>query len=385
MVVLITNIPTPYRVPLFNLISEKLTSLNQQFHVVFEMLTYKRRQWKDVIEEAKFAYTILNLPKIHVGYEKALTLPLGLTKRIAALNPTCLVIVGYNMSAMISAIFAYHHNIPFIIWSGETESLYAQRFGRLGRTYIRKKLIKHTSALVAYGTAAQSYLQSIGASKDKINIAINCVDTKFFKNRVRTLRHNKKLNPKNKIKLLFVGYLQHRKGLEFVIKALNHIESDLVELDIVGDGPARGYYTKLVRSLNLSNVTFYGFIQKKELPSYYAQADIFIFPSIKELFGLVLVEAAAAGLPIIASKFAGGTMDVVKDGKNGFIVNPYDIEGLAHRIKKLCLDRKLREEMSKYSLEIINNSVNIHKSAEGFMNAVMSCGLNLTNSLIPSL
>ena len=103
------------------------------------------------------------------------------------------------------------------------------------------------------------------------------------------------------------------------------------------------------------SVTFIPFLQKEEIKEIYKEHDIFILPTREDCFGLVINEAMAASMPIIASCYADGAYDLVKEGESGFIINPYDAQELADVIEKLLDNDKLVEKMGKSSFEIISN------------------------------
>jgi glycosyltransferase involved in cell wall biosynthesis len=372
MVVLLAMLPTPYRIPLFNLIADKLTARGERFHVLFKNpTTFKRRQWNDVLRDARFEYSVMNLPKIELAYDKVLNLPIKIGRSFEDLNPSCIVIPGFDIVALNVIRYARRNTIPYVVWSGGTHADFENASVKPIRRMIRKKVVRHATSFVAFGTETKRYLQSLGAQAGRISIGINSVDTDFFQRQVAALRNSGSRNRDGKVHILYVGHLQTRKGLDLILRALARIPHQNVVLDVVGEGPQRAEYEALIRELQLDCVRLHGFKQKEELPEYYAAADFLIFPSTEELFGLVLVEAAAAGLPIIASKSAGGTADLVYEGSNGFVVDPTDIEIMAERMKTLCEDAALRTAMGEYSLKIVSESVNIHKSADGFVAAIM--------------
>lgn len=373
MVVILTNIPTPYRIPLFNLVAAKLAACQQRLHVLFAMPTYHRRQWENVLAEAQFDHTVMNLPAVPFSHEHVVAIPQGLSKKLQELHASCLVVGGFSVMAMLGARHALRHGIPYLIWSGETQREAVQRRGQFLRDWLRQPLVQHAAGFIAYGAQARDYLRTLGAAQTKIRIAINCVDTDFFQQRISVLRRQIRRSNDDQTRLLFVGHLQRRKGLEYLLHALAKCRAQNVSLDVVGDGPQRDSCQQLAAKLNLSHVTFHGFKQKGDLPKYYAAADVFVFPSVQEIFGLVMVEAAAAGLPIIASEFAGGASDVVEQGKNGYLVDPTNVDYLAEHIKELAGSPAKRQQMGEQSLIKIKENVNIHKSAEGFVQAILSC------------
>src|SRR4029078_12686329 len=87
---------------------------------------------------------------------------------------------------------------------------------------------------------------------------------------------------------------------------------------------------------------FRGFVDQPGLPSVYAEADVFAFPTLDDPFGIVVLEAAASGLPIVASPFAGATLDLVEDGRSGFVVSPDDRDAWARALVTLAPGPPLR-------------------------------------------
>jgi len=105
-------------------------------------------------------------------------------------------------------------------------------------------------------------------------------------------------------------------------------------LALVGDGPQRAELEAYFAGLP---VHFAGYLQGEELATAYASADAFVFPSSLESFGLVLLEAMASGLPVIAAR-VGGVTDIVREGVNGYSFDIGDIKGLVERTRAALHD-----------------------------------------------
>jgi phosphatidylinositol alpha-mannosyltransferase len=154
-----------------------------------------------------------------------------------------------------------------------------------------------------------------------------------------------------KINLLFVGRIEKRKGLIYLLKAYEILQKKFsnLRLIIVGDGPLKEKSQKYVKDNGLKEVIFEG---AKEDPSpYYASSHIFCAPSIfGESFGIVILEAMASGLPIVA--FANEGYKSWLKGKKGekFLARPKDFKELAQKIEILIKNSKLREEMGKWGI-----------------------------------
>jgi glycosyltransferase involved in cell wall biosynthesis len=148
------------------------------------------------------------------------------------------------------------------------------------------------------------------------------------------------------VRVLFVGRLVERKGVEVLIEAVSRLTERLdVRLTIVGDGPRAAAISELVRSSGLEDrVTLTGRVDDAELRAAYETADVFALPAIvdrrgdTEGLGVVLLEALEFGVPVVASE-AGGIPDIVRDGETGWLVPPGDADALARAIEDVASDR----------------------------------------------
>ena len=109
-----------------------------------------------------------------------------------------------------------------------------------------------------------------------------------------------------------------------------------VSLTIVGSGPQEAELRALVQNLGVRGIHFAGFADQDELPAHYAAADVFVFPTLEDPYGIVLLEAAASGLALIASEHAGASQDFVKDGESGLMFDPHDEHALAELVARLA-------------------------------------------------
>lgn len=172
------------------------------------------------------------------------------------------------------------------------------------------------------------------------------VDTKQFhpeqydenmRDRLTNGKNDKKL-------LLYVGRLTSEKEVENIRAALEQ-RSDVC-LALVGDGPRREFLEHYFAG---TNTVFTGFLHGEELAKAYASADAFIFPSTTETLGLVILEAMASGLPVVAAR-SGPTMEQVEDGISGVLYDPVNQEGLVEAVSVIQNDG-LRKELSSGARE----------------------------------
>jgi glycosyltransferase involved in cell wall biosynthesis len=152
------------------------------------------------------------------------------------------------------------------------------------------------------------------------------------------------------VRLLFVGRLVRTKGARDAIAALAHLSDLPVRLDLVGDGFDRDACERLVEQLGLGGrVSFHGQVTKAEVASFYAAADIFVFPSYREAGGSVVYEALGAGLPLVVCDRGGPAATVdQRCARTVTPVNPVQYaEDLASALRPLVLDPVLRGEMGR--------------------------------------
>ncbi|MFH1688854.1 MAG: glycosyltransferase family 4 protein [Candidatus Eisenbacteria bacterium] len=147
--------------------------------------------------------------------------------------------------------------------------------------------------------------------------------------------------------VLFVGRLEPRKGAKYLLRALPRIlrEVPRARLVVVGSGPMSGYYRSHLPEGVSDRVVFAGRVSGEELARQYAEADVFCSPATGgESFGIVLIEAMAAGAAVVASDIAG-YRDVVKDGTTGLLVRRGDPDSIAEAIVRLAHDDGLRRRL----------------------------------------
>jgi len=154
--------------------------------------------------------------------------------------------------------------------------------------------------------------------------------------------------------VLAAGRLIYYKGFETLLESMTEVDGHLV---LIGDGPLGSALRSKAQMLGIeSRVTFAGEIHQSEIPSWYRAADVFVLSSIarSEAFGIVQLEAMAAGLPVVNTQLDSGVPFVSIDGQTGFTVPPLDPRSLARAINALLADRELRERLGRRAKERVN-------------------------------
>lgn len=213
-------------------------------------------------------------------------------------------------------------------------------------TYVKPVLLFFKGKIdgsIAVSQTARRFARECFRAGDEI--IPNGVDTKRF------YPPSKRSATQKEIKILFVGRLERRKGVLFLIRALGKIVAELpVSLTIVGDGPERDEAENLVDELRLrKKVSFLGRVADEDLPKIYREADIFCSPAIAgESQGIVLLEAMASGLPLVVYTNPG-YQELLKDyPEKRCLVSTEDITGLAQALEMLVKDQEIRQELGKW-------------------------------------
>ena len=154
-----------------------------------------------------------------------------------------------------------------------------------------------------------------------------------------------------KIKLIFVGQISLYKGLHHLLSVISQMDLSKVELTLVGPIVDYGLYMKYS---NCNHIHFEGFVSFNRLQEYYRNADVFVFPTLGEGFGLVVLEALSCGLPVLCSQNAGGN-DCIKDGYNGFVYNPLNEEELRCKINWFVENRCQLQQMGFNAQKSVKN------------------------------
>jgi glycosyltransferase involved in cell wall biosynthesis len=214
-----------------------------------------------------------------------------------------------------------------------------------------------------------------------ISTAPNAVANMIFESRAHEFRAQAALERQSRTLppryLLFVGRLVPEKGIDDLMHAYEALDGSLkseLSLVIVGDGPLRRDLKSRAAQLARGSVKIAGFVQRDELAAYYAFAEMFVFPTYTDTWGLVVNEAMACGLPVIASSAAGCVADLVLDGWNGRVVNRGRVPELAAAISQLAKDPELRTMMGCRSREIISR-YSPECCAAGMALAALNCGV----------
>jgi glycosyltransferase involved in cell wall biosynthesis len=200
--------------------------------------------------------------------------------------------------------------------------------------------------------------QHYSIESDKVRIIPNGVDVEKFKPAENVEASKRQFFLDNVPCVLFVGSLIPRKGLHFLIEAAKEIVKvqPATKFLIVGEGPLKNNLTTSTEGANLlGNFKFLGNLNEHELAAIYGCADAFVLPSTQEGQGIVLLEAQAAAVPVVAFN-VGGVSEAVRNGETGFLVKASSSVELAGALLRLLSNRGLREKMGKSGRKFVTEN-----------------------------
>jgi phosphatidylinositol alpha-mannosyltransferase len=209
-----------------------------------------------------------------------------------------------------------------------------------------KPYLKHLHRMIAVSAPAREFVRHYFRVDPRV--IPNGVDVDTFRPGLTPIRHLRD----GSVNVLFVGRLEKRKGLRDLVRAYEYMRQRVPQsrLVIVGDGPLRSTVESYVNSHRLPDVVMAGYVPQEVLPRYYATADIFCAPATgKESFGIVLLEAMASRLPVVATEIPG-YQSVVEPGVDGLMVRPRAWAELGAALTVLARDAQLRDRMAATGL-----------------------------------
>jgi len=356
--VLLTEIISPYRIPLFNALARHESI---DLHVIFLAETDPNlRQWQVYKEEIKFSYEVLPSWRRRLGRYNVL-LNRGLGRALAAASPEVILCGGYSYIASWQALlWARSRSIPFLLWSESNRQ--DLRRGHALVEFLKAEFVHRCDGFVVPGRSAREYLRAQKIKETSIFTAPNAVDNDFFGSAAAIVRweacaRRRELGLPDHY-FLFVGRLVPEKGVFELLSAYAKLDEALrqqVGLVVVGDGASRRRLEEQSASITPGRVRFSGFAQRERLAEYYALAQVLILPTYTDTWGLVVNEAMACGLSVILSRAAGCAADLVKEHWNGLLIPPKDVAALTEAMTSLANHPELCVTMGANAVQYISH------------------------------
>ena len=346
-VLYIVNVPSPYMVNYFNELG-KYCDLT----VIFEKNTSTERDksWKN--------YKFLNFKGIILK---------GINTDVDA--ALCPQIIKYLRKGIYDFIFISNMATPtgiiaieYLKWRKidyflESEGGFAKS-GKGLKEMVKKRIMSNAKCYFSTTPIGDDYFITYGADKKRIvKYPFTSLYQKDIVSDVLSCLEKRKLKAglgiNEKTMIISVGQFIPRKGFDVLLKACSLFRTSDIGIYIIGGKEPTQEYKLLIKSFNLNNVHFVPFKRKEELDDYYKAADIFVLPTREDVWGLVINEAMAKGLPVITTQKCIAGTELIENGENGYIVPVDDSEELAKKMNILVEDKALRIAMGKKSIKKI--------------------------------
>lgn len=360
-VLYLTNVPAPYRVEFFEYLG-KLCDLTVVYDVSEEELRDRDERW--------FANSFENHIAIFVKQTDFLGMKVGfdIIKIIRNGKFDHIVVGIYSTpTAMLAIEYMRIFNIPYILSS---DGGFIKDESRIAKM-VKCHFIRGAKSYLSTGKNTDKYLAYYGADTNKIyRYILTSVNNQDIINQPVSIEKKKKYRRECGINedyvFIMVGQFIPRKGIDLLLKAYAQTKTSNTGLYIIG-GKVTEEYLEIVRNLKIKNVHFRGFMSKEDLLKMYLCSDVFVMPTREDIWGLVVNEAFACGLPVITSTKCNAGNEMIINGYNGYIMDETDIDQLSQYMDDMASDYARTMQMSqaaiqtikKYSIE--NSAIDFHE------------------------
>ncbi len=381
-IAIITTHPIQYYAPLFKLLSERGNVQVKVFYTwgeearekVFDPGFGKQRAWDIPLLDG---YDFEFVPNVSTNpgssNYKGIVNP-DLIERINKYEANTLLVFGWAFNSHLKILRHFKGKIP-ILFRGDS-TLLDEPSGFSIKKALRRIFLtwvyRHIDMALYVGTNNKAYFEAHGVKNERLVYAPHAIDNDRFYDvngsyakQAKEWRY--KLNiPDGKASLLFAGKLEQKKNPLFIIETAQHFPQ--IHFIIIGNGVLENEIKQKVK--NISNITLLPFQNQSMMPVAYRLADIFVLPSSGpgETWGLAINEAMACGRVVVASNKCGGAMDLIVEGRNGFVIDP-TIESFENTLKRIINLPTILEKGSAFSFHQIQ-SFTFTKIAERIESAV---------------
>lgn len=226
------------------------------------------------------------------------------------------------------------------------------------RSALRRLLAQAADACVTNSTAGKDYLHNtLQVTADHIFVQPYEVPTPHLLLRTHQV-DPQSLQQLKRPTFLYVGQVIERKGIRFLLEACHHLQQQGFSnftLLVGGEGPQRAELATLSQTYGLQDcVKWLGWVNYESLGYYFQESDVFVFPTLEDTWGMVVLEAMAFGKPVLCSKFAGAS-EMVQEGKNGYLFDPRNSDQLAELMQQFIDKPECIVTMGKQSQQLITS------------------------------
>jgi len=328
-VVFVTNCIPPYRFPIFRNLS-KIPSLTIRILVSSPLEASSDQARAHLPLERPLTLNVsITTRHAEVGthQKEIVPFPVGLIWSLIRFRPRVIISGDFGPRTVLCWFVARATGASFLIWTEEIQSS-ARGRSSLQRAF-RRFLLPRADAFFAWGEPARDYLLSRGVLVDRISVVPQSIDVEGW-NSLRPRESRSSLRAElglSNTTFLLVGRLIERKGIDRFIESWAALDSSMASnatAVIVGSGDLETELCALSTRLGARNIIFKGSLSSRELAKFYTACDVFVFPSLEDVWGMVVNEALLFGMPVLGSVHAGAVQQLVNEKGTGQVFDPND-------------------------------------------------------------
>jgi glycosyltransferase involved in cell wall biosynthesis len=295
----------------------------------------------------------------------------GIVGHLLRFKPDVIFAQAYSLWTLLALLLKPWGKWKFIIIYDGSSPNADVRDSKI-RSFFRRAISRYADAFVANSYGAKDYLiDGVGAKPENVFTKTYLVpDAGALQQSLETVEIAT-LQLKHPV-FLYVGRITPKKGLKSLLEACSLLQAQGYEgysLVVIGTGKQREELEAFITERHLeAQVTWVGWVEYGRLGAYFQQADVFVFPTFEDVWGMVALEAMVFGKPVLCSKWAGAA-EVIVEGENGYIFDPYEPESLAIAMRRFLDHPELIESMGKQSQQLISQN-NPSSAAQSFVEVI---------------
>jgi glycosyltransferase involved in cell wall biosynthesis len=320
---ILTNVLAPYRMPIYACLAEQF-----DVTVLYSGEERNRDQWKG-LEHHACGFTVRRVRGFTISWierdgestvdARYLHVDPGLVTDLLRMRPQAVISNQMGFRSLVALAYGRLCRRPVWIWWGGTQ--HTERRISRSKRWFRRWFARRVSRWFSYGVTSTAYLQSLGVPEHNVVELQNCIPEGPY---VKGWPPTRQIEPRPV--LLCVGQLIHRKGLDLLLDAAARLQREGLSfsLMVTGSGPDARTLEQRAKELGLLNVYFRASEPPERMPSVYRSADVLVFPTREDVWGLVVNEALWSGLPALVSVYAGCAKELVPPSSTFDPLDPAD-------------------------------------------------------------
>ena len=329
-VVVLTNFLRKHHVDVFEQVQQRVGKLTLLLSTPMEPDRNWDPVWGDLDVVVQKNWTVVRKWRHSAGFaeDNFIHLPYDTLSQLKSLKPDVVVSFELGFRTLLASHFAKRHRLPLIAVGNMSEAIERER--GWARRQLRRVLVPRVDCFTYNGISCRRYLKSLGVDDERLAYF------QYFYDKDKVFQGAKSFSETGVQRLLFSGNLTKRKGIASLVEVVsnwaNRYPERLLTLRVCGAGPEE----KCFKNAFPENVTLEmkGASNDDALAAAYGWADVCLFPSLADEWGLVPIEAFASGCPVVGSRAAQSMEVYGKEGRNGWFYSPSEPNGLAQALER---------------------------------------------------